>query len=218
MRRLPTAEAQRAEPPEISVIRVRRMVPAAPPGEDEDEADDVRHHRATGSTLLAIAGRRVQLIEGQLIEMPPLTTPHIGAMHYLFQTLAAQVGQRVFSQTPITISRSVEPDWEPQPDVYVALPGASLKPPIEQLELIIEVTDNTFRNDRARKMKRYHEVGNAEVWLVDLGRRPGGQQQIEVWQPAQQTKNIWVREAFRRRVGRWRLLDPVGRTTSQRWR
>jgi Uma2 family endonuclease len=132
------------------------------------------YHRLIDTGLLA--GRRVQLIEGQLIEMPPMNTPHIGAMSHLFHTLTSQLGSRVFSQTPITLESEQASPSEPEPDVYVAQSGASLKPPIRDVVLLIEVSDATVRSDRAHKVLVYTAAGAPEVWLVDL---PG--QKLEVW-------------------------------------
>jgi Uma2 family endonuclease len=127
------------------------------------------YHQLIDSGLLA--GRRVQLLEGQLIEMPPMNSPHIGAMKYLYRVLVLELGDRVSSQTPIIIpAREDRPASEPEPDVFVGEPGAPLKPRIEQVSLIIEVSDSTIENDRARKVTLYRAAGASEVWLVDLQR------------------------------------------------
>jgi Uma2 family endonuclease len=125
------------------------------------------YHQLIDSGLLA--GRRVQLLEGQLIEMPPMNSPHIGAMKYLYRVFVLELGDRVSSQTPIIIpARDDRPASEPEPDVFVSEPGAPLKPRIEQVALIIEVSDSTVQNDRAHKVTLYRAAGAPEVWLVDL--------------------------------------------------
>jgi Uma2 family endonuclease len=123
-----------------------------------------------------LAGRRVQLIEGELIEMPPMNTPHIGAMNSLYRTLVAALGERVSSQTPIMLDPKYGPPSEPEPDVFVRRPGASLKPWIDGVDLIIEVSDSTVARDRSRKVAVYVAAGAREVWLVDLVA-----EQISVW-------------------------------------
>jgi Uma2 family endonuclease len=126
-----------------------------------------QYHQLINSGLLA--GRRVQLIEGQLIEMPPMNTPHIGAMTYLYRALdRSPIGDRAFSQTPIMIDPKFGPPSEPEPDVFVSEPGALLKPRIDQVELIIEVSDRTVEDDRQHKVGHYLTAGAKEVWLVDL--------------------------------------------------
>jgi ATP/maltotriose-dependent transcriptional regulator MalT len=68
-----------------------------------------------------LAGRRVQLLEGQLIELPPMNSPHIGAMKYLYRVLVLELGDRVSSQTPIIIpAHDGRPASEPEPDVFVS--------------------------------------------------------------------------------------------------
>jgi Uma2 family endonuclease len=132
------------------------------------------YHQLIDTGLLA--GRRVQLIEGELIEMPPMNTPHIGAMNYLYRTLVAVLGERVSSQTPIMVDPKYGPPSEPEPDVLVRQPGASLKPWIEAVDLIVEVSDSTVTRDRARKVAVYLAAGAREVWLVDLV-----EEQVTVW-------------------------------------
>jgi Uma2 family endonuclease len=125
------------------------------------------YHQLIDSGLLA--GRRVQLLEGQLIEMPPMNSPHIGAMKYLYRVFVLALGDRVSSQTPIIVpARDDRPASEPEPDVFVSEPGAPLKPRIEQVALIIEVSDTTIETDRAHKVTLYRAAGATEVWLVDL--------------------------------------------------
>ena len=128
-----------------------------------------------GATGL-LAGRRVQLLEGELIEMPPMNTPHIGAMNYLYRTLVAVLGDRVSSQTPIMVDPKLGPPSEPEPDVFVRRPDASLKPWIEGVDLIIEVSDTTVARDRARKVAVYLAAGAREVWLIDLA-----DESVTVW-------------------------------------
>lgn len=124
------------------------------------------YHQLTDTGLLA--GRRVQLLEGELIEMPPMNTPHIGTMGYLYRTLVAALGVRVSSQTPIMVDPKLGPPSEPEPDVFVRRAGASLKPWIDAVDLIVEVSDSTVARDRARKVAGYLAAGAREVWLVDL--------------------------------------------------
>ena len=125
------------------------------------------YHQLIDSGLLA--GRRVQLLEGQLIEMPPMNSPHIGAMKYLYRVFVLELDDGVSSQTPIIIpARADHPASEPEPDVFVSEPGAPLKPRIEQVSLLIGVSDSTVENDRARKVTLYRAAGASQVWLVDL--------------------------------------------------
>jgi Uma2 family endonuclease len=63
---------------------------------------------------------------------------------------------------------------EPEPDVFVRDVGASLKPPIADVALIVEVSDSTIEDDRGKKLVIYQAAGAREVWLFDLaGQRVG---------------------------------------------
>ena len=69
--------------------------------------------------------QRVELLHGELIEMPPMSEPHIAAVRYLAGIFYAAIGwQRAASQTPIILPS----DGEPEPDVAVFESGAPIKP------------------------------------------------------------------------------------------
>ena len=96
------------------------------------------YHRAIDAGVFA--DRRVELLNGEIVEMPPMNEPHIGAVRYLAGVFFAQLGwQRASSQTPIILPS----DGEPEPDVAVFELGAPLKPHVAQVQLIIEVTQAT---------------------------------------------------------------------------
>src|SRR4051794_25226594 len=60
------------------------------------------YHRAIDAGVFA--DRRVELLNGEIVEMPPMNEPHIGAVRYLAGLFFAQLGwQRASSQTPIIL-------------------------------------------------------------------------------------------------------------------
>ena len=112
--------------------------------------------------------RRVELIAGALYEMPPMREPHIGALLYLTELFFGTVGrQRARSQMPIILPH----DGEPEPDIAVTAPGAALKPRVEQVQLVIEVSYTTRRFDRGVKLEAYLADGLHELWIIDLVER-----------------------------------------------
>src|SRR5918911_980855 len=119
--------------------------------------------QATAAGLFA--DRRVELIDGELYEMPPMNAPHIGATMYL-ETLFAPLlpAGRVRFAKPIILDQ----DGEPEPDIAVVVPGAPLKPSQAQVQLVIEVSDATREFDRGAKLQAYLNAGIAEIWIVDL--------------------------------------------------
>ena len=113
---------------------------------------------------------RVELIEGELIDMAPIGSRHVRAVNILTELLVPQArGVAVVSvQNPV----SLPPDNGPQPDIALLKPradqyGNSL-PTAQDVLLIIEVADTTAKYDREVKAALYARHGVQEFWLVDL--------------------------------------------------
>ena len=121
------------------------------------------YHRAIDAGVFG--DRRLELLHGEIVEMPPMNEPHIGAVRYLAGLFFAQLGwQRASSQTPITLPS----DGEPEPDVAVFELGARLKPDVDQVQLVIEVAQATRRRDLGSKLEDYLRDGLRELWIIDL--------------------------------------------------
>jgi len=116
---------------------------------------------------------RVELIDGEVIEMPPIGAPHASIVTDVQNLLIAAVGPRalVRVQNPIHLGRHDEP----QPDLALVTPPASKyrlrHPRPSDILLLIEVADSTLRFDRDIKLGRYARVGIPEVWLLDVKAR-----------------------------------------------
>lgn len=113
---------------------------------------------------------RVELIEGEIIDMVPIGTRHARAVTHLSRLLVLAVGERaiVRSQCPVRLG----PRSEPEPDIALLAPrkdeyGRSHPGPSEVL-LIIEVSDSTLEYDREVKLPLYARHGIPEAWIVDL--------------------------------------------------
>jgi Uma2 family endonuclease len=113
---------------------------------------------------------RVELIQGELIEMAPIGSRHMATVTRLTRVLIEALGSNaiVSPQNPIALP----PDSEPQPDIALLKPRtdyyeASLPEPPDVL-LVIEVADTTLAYDRDVKLPLYAQQGIPEVWLIDL--------------------------------------------------
>ncbi len=113
---------------------------------------------------------RVELIDGEIIQMSPIGHRHAGcvnrATHLLVTGLA---GRAVVSiQNPVQLNNYTEPE----PDVLVLKPRtdyyASKKVRAEDALLILEVADTTLRYDRDIKVPRYAAAGVPEAWIENL--------------------------------------------------
>ena len=114
------------------------------------------------------ADKNVELIEGEVIEMSPIYSPHMTGV-----TLADDVMREVFGkgwvvrvQGPLSLGT----DSDPQPDVAVvagktrdfrnAHPATAA--------LVIEVADSSLAYDRKQKASIYAKAGIADYWIVNI--------------------------------------------------
>lgn len=115
---------------------------------------------------------RVELIEGEIVEMAPIGTRHAGCVKRLTHLLMTRFVDRavVTVQNPARLP----PRSEPQPDLTLAVPREDFysrrHPEPSELFLVIEVADTTILFDRNVKMPLYARSKILEAWLVDLER------------------------------------------------
>ncbi len=116
---------------------------------------------------------RLELIEGEIIEMAPIGSPHAGCVNKLTRLLVQRAGNTavVAVQNPVIISNlSV-----PQPDLALLRPRAddyaSSHPQAADVHLVVEVADTTLAFDLGRKAALYARCGIAELWVVDVNSR-----------------------------------------------
>jgi Uma2 family endonuclease len=116
---------------------------------------------------------RVELIEGELIEMAAIGSYHFTTVNNLTRQFSTQPGDRfiVSVQNPVRLSRHSEPLPDltllhPRADKYAnGLPGP------EDVLLIVEVSDTTVAADRKVKLPLYAAAGIPDAWLVNIPRR-----------------------------------------------
>ena len=117
---------------------------------------------------------RVELIDGEIIDMPPIGQDHAGTVNRLAEALIQAFAGRaiVSTQNPIRLDDLSEP----QPDFAVLRRRADFyttgeRPGSDDVLLLIEVADSSLRFDRTVKLPLYARAGIPEVWIVDLRRR-----------------------------------------------
>jgi Uma2 family endonuclease len=139
---------------------------------------------------------RVELIDGEIIDMPPIGPRHRATVSCLHELLVRAVSDRVlvWGQSGIQLG-----DFsEPQPDLAL-LPRradfyAQKNPVGADTLLIIEVSETTLRYDQRTKSPLYARYGIPEYWIFDtqakqlyVSRNPtptGYQQTFTADQPA----------------------------------
>jgi len=113
---------------------------------------------------------RTELIEGEVIEMSRIGSPHAGTVDRLGYLLGPILGEsaRIRVQHPIHLDNYSEP----QPDLAVVLPRddfyRSRHPTPADTYLLIEVSQSTLRLDLKVKVPLYARHQVREVWVVDL--------------------------------------------------
>ena len=113
---------------------------------------------------------RVELIEGEIIEMSPIGSPHAARVKRLTRLLVRRLGTRAIVQVqdPVLLSQLSEP----QPDLAVVKARADFyasgHPEPADVLLIVEVADSSRVFDRNVKAPLYARAGIAELWVVDV--------------------------------------------------
>ena len=111
---------------------------------------------------------RVELIDGEIIDMPPIGDDHVGGVNQLNWLLNRRLGDDyiVSVQNPVRLPG----DNEPQPDIVVTRRQGRKGgvPAAADVLMLIEVSDTTLAYDRRVKLPLYAAAGIPEVWIVDL--------------------------------------------------
>jgi Uma2 family endonuclease len=113
---------------------------------------------------------RVELLEGQLVDMSPIGPRHAlvsGALTRLL-VLAAADRAHVRVQLPIKVDdySEPEPDFALVRQPWEGHPNAHPKP--RDVLLLVEVSDSSLDYDRGAKRELYARAAVREFWIVDL--------------------------------------------------
>ena len=116
---------------------------------------------------------RVELIDGEIIEMSPIGAGHMYSVAYLTAAFIRGLGDRavLWPQNALRLGQYLQP----QPDIVLLRPPLeryrAIVPRMEDALLVVEVADSSLRYDREVKLPRYAATGVPELWIVNL---PGG--------------------------------------------
>jgi Uma2 family endonuclease len=110
---------------------------------------------------------RVELIEGEIVEMSPIGDAHAAFVANLNHLLVHGVGDRarVWVQGPLR----VPPRSKPQPDLALLRSRSYVRAgaTTDDVLLVIEVADTSLQYDRTVKLRLYARAGIREYWIVD---------------------------------------------------
>jgi Uma2 family endonuclease len=146
---------------------------------------------------------RLELADGEIVEMTPIGWRHVRAVTVLTQLLAGALpGYYVSVQNPIVFG---ERD-ERQPDLALvraeALEGSL--PEASDVALVVEVAETSLTYDREVKVPLYALSGAPEAWVVDLASGA-----IEVYASPEASRVSAGRYAKRRTFGRGEELRSI---------
>jgi Uma2 family endonuclease len=113
---------------------------------------------------------RVELLDGEIIDMSPIGPFHSGVVCRLTRLFTLNSGNRwlVRAQAPLRLNVHSEPE----PDVMLLKPSpndyVNGHPQPEDVFLLVEVSDSSLAVDVEKKLPLYGRAGVAEVWIVNL--------------------------------------------------
>jgi len=128
----------------------------------------VEDYRAMAQAGVLREGERVELIEGELIQMVPAGGPHIHLLNYLNAVLVPQVGNDgvVSPQNPVILL----PNSEPEPDLVILRSECRRSrevPKASDVLLVVEISVTSRDYDRDVKLPLYARYGVPEAWMLE---------------------------------------------------
>jgi len=143
---------------------------------------------------------RIELLEGEIVAMSPLGSPHAWCLKRLVR-LFARLGERLILsvQDPVRLD-----EWStPRPDLALLRPDTSQErhPGPPDILLVVEVADSSVPVDREIKAPLYARTGVVEFWLADLvadrlevyrGPTPTGYRLVQVFGRGQQVSPLFA--------------------------
>jgi len=114
---------------------------------------------------------RVELIDGEIIDMPAIGSPHAAITNRLARHFARALRDDVALvavQSPLRLDAYNEPE----PDVMLLRPRAhgyrSSHPGAADVLMVVEVSESSLAHDRNTKIPLYAKFAVPEAWIVDL--------------------------------------------------
>lgn len=116
------------------------------------------------------ADERVELINGEILNMCPINSSHSGSCDDLYEILVFELRGKatIKGQNPIRLADQTEPE----PDITIAHykedKYRSHHPTPSEIYFVIEIADSSLERDRTVKKTIYANAGIPEYWIVNL--------------------------------------------------
>ena len=145
---------------------------------------DLNEWRRLGEAAIFPPESRLELIDGEILEMAPIGSNHAGHLKRINKLFTRFVPDNVIIsvQDPLQLGDLSEP----VPDFMLLKPNAdfysSRHPNANDVLLLVEVADSSLSFDQNQKLRLYALHGIPEYWLLNLNdsclevyRKPGGE-------------------------------------------
>lgn len=131
---------------------------------------DIAEWHRMGEAGIFPPDSRMELIEGEILNMAPIGFNHAGHVSRLIHAIAPLIQTKAIinAQNPVQLSDLSEPEPDflllrPEPNFYT-----THHPNAGDVLLLVEVSDSTLRFDRTQKMRLYAAHNIPEYWIVNL--------------------------------------------------
>jgi Uma2 family endonuclease len=130
----------------------------------------VERYQKMVATSVLTSSDRVELIEGEIVEMAPIGTARAKITGRLLKHffLGVQESAIVRAANPVDLGLYSEPE----PDILLLRPQATeygqAHPDAQDVLLLIEVSDSSLAYDQGIKRDLYARNGVREYWVVDV--------------------------------------------------
>lgn len=155
-------------------------------------------------------GKRVELIEGEIIEMAPMGTDHFVGINLVAELLRSIFGKGFFISTQNQLD--VDEHSQPEPDVAVLKgnPRDYVKGHPKTLVLAVEISNSSLSLDRDVKPRLYAKAGIEDYWVVNLQDRC-----VEVYRKPTKDPNLGFIYAERTVYGEDQSFSPLAKPGSK---
>lgn len=111
---------------------------------------------------------RVELIDGEVVQMSPMKARHAAAIVIASRHLESAFGAQFHAraQLPLVLSDRSEP--EPDVAIVKGRPQDYIPQHPHAAELIVEISESTLQFDRVKKARLYASAGIREYWIINL--------------------------------------------------
>lgn len=130
----------------------------------------VNEYEKMGETGILTSEDKVELIKGEIIKMSPIGLKHLATVNRLNKFFYFNFPEMII----VGVQNSIElnDNSQPEPDVVLLKYRQDFyqkkRPSVEDILLLIEVSDSSLKYDQEIKLPLYAENNIEEVWLINL--------------------------------------------------